>query len=215
MSITRIAVLPVRRTAQRGVTLIELVIFIVVVSIAVVGLLQIFTHTTASSADPQLRKQALAIAEAMLDEIEGARFTFCDPLADPAADMATNAKPFDSDTNPTGCNTPQNVSVTVPATGRPYYNVSDYVRALNTAESYKDDVAKKSFPDGYKVSVTISPDAGLGPAGAGLPSGAMLPSTDQPPTMNVLRITVTVTYGANQHIVLAGYRTRYAGNAVP
>ncbi|PVX37013.1 MSHA pilin protein MshD [Janthinobacterium sp. 78] len=209
MSITRIAVLPVRRTVQRGVTLIELVIFIVVVSIAVVGLLQIFTHTTASSADPQLRKQALAIAEAMLDEIEGARFTFCDPIKDPAADTAQNAALFHIATNPDGCTTPQNVSVTVPATGRPYYNVSDYVRALNTGESYKDDVAKKSFPDGYKVSVTISPDAGLGPA------DAMLPSDATPVNMNVLRITVTVTYGANQHIVLAGYRTRYAGNAVP
>jgi MSHA pilin protein MshD len=209
MSITRIAVLPVRRTVQRGVTLIELVIFIVVVSIAVVGLLQIFTRTTASSADPQLRKQALAIAEAMLDEIEGARFTFCDPIKDPAADTAQNAALFHIATNPDGCTTPQNVSVTVPATGRPYYNVSDYVRALNTAESYKDDVAKKSFPDGYKVSVTISPDAGLGPA------DAMLPSDATPVNMNVLRITVTVTYGANQHIVLAGYRTRYAGNAVP
>ena len=209
MSITRIAVLPVRRTAQRGVTLIELVIFIVVVSIAVVGLLQIFTHTTASSADPQLRKQALAIAEAMLDEIEGARFTFCDPLADPAADMATNAAPFDSSTNPTGCNTPQNVSATVPALGRPYYNVSDYVRAFNAPVVYAADAAGNSFPTGYAVSVAISPDAGLGPA------AAMLPSDATPINMNVLRITVTVTYATNQQLVLAGYRTRYAGNAVP
>ena len=209
MSITKGVAMAARGPGQRGVTLIELVIFIVVVSIAVVGLLQIFARTTASSADPQLRKQALAIAEAMLDEIEGARFTFCDPLADPAADMATNAAPFDSATNPTGCNTPQNVSATVPAVGRPYYNVSDYVRAFNTPLSYKEDVAGKLLPDGYAVSVVISPDAGLGPA------GAMLPSDATPVNMNVLRITVTVTYGANQQLMLAGYRTRYAGNAVP
>ncbi|WP_454775381.1 type IV pilus modification PilV family protein [Janthinobacterium tructae] len=209
MSITRIAVLPVRRTAQRGVTLIELVIFIVVVSIAVVGLLQIFARTTASSADPQLRKQALAIAEAMLDEIEGARFTFCDPLADPAADMATNAAPFNSATNPTGCITPQNVSATVPASGRPYYNVSDYVRSFNVPVVYAADAAGNSFPAGYAVSVAINPDAGLGPA------NAMLPSDATPINMNVLRITVTVTYATNQQLVLAGYRTRYAGNAVP
>ena len=209
MSITRIAVLPVRRTVQRGVTLIELVIFIVVVSIAVVGLLQIFTRATASSADPQLRKQALAIAEAMLDEIEGARFTFCDPINDPAADTALNAAPFNSATNPTGCTTPQNVSATVPASGRPYYNVSDYVRSFNAPVVYAADAAGNSFPAGYVVSVAISPDAGLGPA------GAMLPSDATPVNMNVLRITVTVTYGANQQLVLAGYRTRYAGNAVP
>jgi MSHA pilin protein MshD len=209
MSITRIAVLPVRRTAQRGVTLIELVIFIVVVSIAVVGLLQIFARTTASSADPQLRKQALAIAEAMLDEIEGARFTFCDPINDPAADTALNAAQFDSATNPTGCTTPQNVSATVPASGRPYYNVSDYVRSFNVPVVYAADAAGNSFPAGYAVSVAINPDAGLGPA------VAMLPSDATPINMNVLRITVTVTYATNQQLVLAGYRTRYAGNAVP
>ncbi|WP_232731112.1 prepilin-type N-terminal cleavage/methylation domain-containing protein [Janthinobacterium sp. 67] len=201
--------MPARRLAQRGVTLIELIVFIVIVSIAVIGLLQIFTRTTASSADPQLRKQALALAEGMLEEVTMARFTFCDPVADPAADAATNAAPFDSATNPTGCNTPQNVSATVPATGRPYYNVSDYVRAFNTPASYTTDAAGNSFPAGYAVSVAISPEAGLGPAGATLPSDAT------PVNMNVLRVTVTVTYGANQQLVLAGYRTRYAGNAVP
>ncbi|MBE3025785.1 hypothetical protein GQ37_000630 [Janthinobacterium sp. BJB1] len=206
MSITRIAVL--RRAGQRGVTLIELVIFIVIVSIAVLGLLQIFTRTTASSADPQLRKQALALAEGMLEEVAMARFTFCNPAADPAADAATNAAPL-SAANPTGCNTPQNVSATAPATGRPYYNVSDYVRAFDTPVNYTSDAAGSSFPAGYAVSVTVSPDAGLGPAGATLPSDAT------PVNMNVLRITVTVTYGANQQLVLAGYRARYAGNAVP
>ncbi len=209
MSITKGVAMAARGPGQRGVTLIELVIFIVVVSIAVVGLLQIFTRTTASSADPQLRKQALAIAEAMLDEIEGARFTFCDPINDPAADTALNAAPFNSATNPTGCTTPQNVSATVPASGRPYYNVSDYVRSFNAPVVYAADAAGNSFPVGYVVSVAISPDAGLGPA------GAMLPSDATPVNMNVLRITVTVTYGANQQLVLAGYRTRYAGNAVP
>ncbi|MGK5012596.1 type IV pilus modification PilV family protein [Janthinobacterium sp. MDB2-8] len=209
MSITRDTAMAARGPGQRGVTLIELVIFIVVVSIAVVGLLQIFTRTTASSADPQLRKQALAIAEAMLDEIEGARFTFCDPINDPAADTALNAGPFDSATNPTGCNTPQNVSATVPATGRPYYNVSDYVRSFNVPVNYTADAAGNGFPAGYAVSVAINPDAGLGPAGVGLLS------TAAPVSMNVLRITVTVTYGTNQQIVLAGYRARYAGNAVP
>ena len=99
MSITKGVAMAARGPGQRGVTLIELVIFIVVVSIAVVGLLQIFTRTTASSADPQLRKQALAIAEAMLDEIEGARFTFCDPIKDPAADTAQNAALFHIATN--------------------------------------------------------------------------------------------------------------------
>jgi MSHA pilin protein MshD len=49
---------------QSGLTLVELVIFIVIVSIAVVGVLQVISLTTRHSVDPQTRKQALAIAEA-------------------------------------------------------------------------------------------------------------------------------------------------------
>ena len=83
------------------------------------------------------------------------------------------------------------------------------VAIVDLDETAAADAAGNSFPAGYVVSVAISPDAGLGPA------GAMLPSDATPVNMNVLRITVTVTYGANQQLVLAGYRTRYAGNAVP
>jgi MSHA pilin protein MshD len=54
---------------QRGLTLIELIIFIVVVSVGLVGILSVLNATARSSADPMARKQALAIAEAMLEEV--------------------------------------------------------------------------------------------------------------------------------------------------
>lgn len=54
---------------QQGFTLIELVIFIVVVGIGVAGVLSVFTNSVKSSADPMVRKQALAIAESLLEEI--------------------------------------------------------------------------------------------------------------------------------------------------
>jgi MSHA pilin protein MshD len=54
---------------QRGFTLIELIIFIVVVSIGMAGILSVMTRVVKSSADPMVRKQAVAIAEAMLEEI--------------------------------------------------------------------------------------------------------------------------------------------------
>jgi MSHA pilin protein MshD len=54
---------------RRGFTLIEVVVLIVVIGIAMAGVLLIFQNTVRGSADPQIRKQALAIAEAMLDEI--------------------------------------------------------------------------------------------------------------------------------------------------
>lgn len=54
---------------QRGVSLIELIVFIVIISTAMTGILLVMDHVTRSSADPLLRKQALAVAESMLEEI--------------------------------------------------------------------------------------------------------------------------------------------------
>lgn len=53
----------------RGFTFVELVISLVVIAIAVIGVLMVYTTTVASSADPLIRQQALAIAEAYLDEV--------------------------------------------------------------------------------------------------------------------------------------------------
>ena len=56
-------------TAARGLTLVELVIAIVIISIAVTGVLLAFTQMVARSADPMIDVQASAIAEAYMDEI--------------------------------------------------------------------------------------------------------------------------------------------------
>lgn len=61
----------------RGFSLVEVIVLIVVVSAALVGMLIIFQTSTRSSADPQVQKQALAVAEALLDEILLASY---DPL---------------------------------------------------------------------------------------------------------------------------------------
>jgi MSHA pilin protein MshD len=62
---------------QTGTTLIELVIAIVIISIAASAILMVFTTTVGSSADPMIRHQAVAIAEAYLEEI--ALRSFADP----------------------------------------------------------------------------------------------------------------------------------------
>lgn len=55
---------------QRGVSLIELIMFIVIISTAVAGILLVMNQVIGHSADPLIRKQALAIAESMLEEIQ-------------------------------------------------------------------------------------------------------------------------------------------------
>ncbi len=62
---------------QRGVTLVELLVSIVIVSIAASGVLGVLSMTTAASADPMIRHQAAAIAEAYLEEI------LLKPMTDP------------------------------------------------------------------------------------------------------------------------------------
>jgi MSHA pilin protein MshD len=54
---------------NRGFTLVELIISMVVVSIALGGVLMVMNYTVRHSADPMLQHQALAIAESYLEEV--------------------------------------------------------------------------------------------------------------------------------------------------
>jgi MSHA pilin protein MshD len=63
--------------SQRGVTLIELLVSIVIVGVAASAVLGVLSMTTARSADPMIRHQAAAIAESYLEEI------LLKPLTDP------------------------------------------------------------------------------------------------------------------------------------
>lgn len=54
---------------QLGATLIEMLVSIVIISIAVVGVMMVVSNTTRSSADPMIRSQAISIADAYLQEI--------------------------------------------------------------------------------------------------------------------------------------------------
>ncbi len=120
-----------RRAAQAGISLIELVMFIVIVSIGVVGILSVMNVTTKSSADPMIRKQALAIAESLLEEINlkdfsnpaggfsGASTQANRPLFDDIGDydgfVTTGIFPVDGGPAIVGLNA-YSVSVTVAAT---------------------------------------------------------------------------------------------------
>ena len=66
-----------RRSRERGLTLIELIVFIVIISVGLVGILSVMNITTRSSADPMVRKQATAMAEAVLEEVLSKNY--CDP----------------------------------------------------------------------------------------------------------------------------------------
>lgn len=71
--------------SPRGFTLMEVIVLVTVAAVALVGVLIVFQTTVRSSADPQVQKQALAVGEALLDEILLASY---DPVAGTGATRA-------------------------------------------------------------------------------------------------------------------------------
>lgn len=181
---------------QLGVTLIELVLFIVIVSVGVVGVMATMGSLVSHSADPMARKQALAIAELLMTEVQQQPFTFCDPQ-DAAALSATSGAGCTNDQNKGGA------ALTSPTPGTesrgnatdPFDNVADYGGYSNTG----DVVTGNPNLADYTASVAITRAGGAG-AFTGLPADA------------VLQIIVTVT-GRSETVSLTGYRVRYAPNS--
>ncbi len=59
-----------QRRHQRGLTLVEMVLAIVILGVGLSGVLIAFSTVTRGSADPVVTQQMLAIAEEMLEEIQ-------------------------------------------------------------------------------------------------------------------------------------------------
>ena len=135
-----------RQQNQRGFTLIELVIFIVIVSVALAGVLTVLNITAKSSADPMIRKQALAIAEALLEEVMLQPYTYCDP-DDATADTATSDSVIDCTTETT-IGPESGESRTSSTT--PFDNVNDYHLLSTTTNVAGGGTAK------YTANVTVT-----------------------------------------------------------
>jgi len=79
----------IKRSHQTGVTLIELIISIIIISIALSGILVVMNLTVRHSADPIIYHQSLAIAESYLEEI------LLQDYADPDTSGETDRALFD------------------------------------------------------------------------------------------------------------------------
>jgi MSHA pilin protein MshD len=229
-----------KHSHQRGLTLIELVMFIVIVGVAAAGILQVLNMANRNSADPIRRKQAMLIAEAYMEEVQLASFTACDPADANASTATIAAVGVASDT--TRCATAAGVEDWGPEAGnaRPYDNINDYVP--RTVPPYVPGTAVRAFAANIGGNLVDTDVAGnpLGNGAGGTMSGfvatlALTPVSLGPGTtvptfasprtvasnntamgMEVLQITITVTYGGpNDVIRLDGYRTRYAPNYTP
>lgn len=171
-----------------GLTLIELLLFVVVVGIALAAMLRVFVTATTASADPIIRRQALAIAESLLREVQLMPITWCDP-EDANVEGAGSAS---------GCASTAEGNGPEPGETRygPTYfdNVNDYAGFSMTGIRDLNNTAISGL-SGYSASVAV--------AAAALDSLTAASG-------DALRITVTITGPDASILVLQGWRTRYA-----
>lgn len=120
-----------RAPAQTGMTLVELVISIVIIGIAAAALYSAMAAIGGRSADPLLRQQSLAIAEAYLEEI------LLQPFLDPASGSQ--------------CPSP-------PASRAAYDNVCDYAGLADNGARDAQGQAIAAL-SAYRVQVQVTPQA--------------------------------------------------------
>jgi len=189
---------------QSGLSLVEVVVTIVVLGIGLAGLLTLYNQLTRASVDPIVRKQALAIASSLLEEVELKAFTYCDP-DDANVLTATSTAGCTSAAHVDGMGpdtTPPSVTAETRDAEPRFDHVNDYngfamgsgVAAPNHQIKTVSATVVPELAD-YSASVTVAATADLAPVGAN----------------DELKINVVVTHVPSGTTVrLQGYRLRYA-----
>lgn len=182
--------------ASAGLTLVEMLIFVVVVGIGLAGVLVAIDNSTARSADPMIRKQALAAAESLLEEILQQPFTYCDPRDDSAPTATASAVGANACSQASYVmDTPGNWGAGKSRYGPEFFNnVADY-NGLGIAPLQDLLQQASSRLAGYSASIAVSQaGGGFGVANA-----------------DVLRVDVSVS-GGGDSVTLSGFRFRHSPN---
>lgn len=182
------------RRPQRGVTLIEAIVFMIVISVGVVGLVSVMGPLVKYSAEPMHQKQMAAIAESLLSEALHQPFTWCDP--DDAA--AVTAQKYndcaisqDKGGAPLTSPTPGGEDRLNTAPTTTLDNVADYG---GFGMDNVTDAAGNNAMAGYRADIAVTR------------TGTAFGLTDD---SAALAVTVTVKNGTDTYS-LTGYRFRYA-----
>lgn len=184
---------PVSRRSA-GVTLIELIVFIVVVSVGVVGVLSTMGPMVRDSANPMIRKQMVAVAESLMLEVLRQPFTYCDPddvnvLSATSTAGCTGGGAGSQDKG--GAALTSSTPAGETRLGVPQFdNVADYG---GYAQNPVTDINGANAMAGYASLVTV--------ARAGATFGLA--------PQDALQVSVAVSFGT-ESFTLSAYRFRYA-----
>lgn len=197
---------------HRGFSLIELVMFIVIVSIAVTAIAQIYSTNVMHSPEPLLREKALKIANFYMDEIMGKRWEENTPAGGGCIETGSNycnnlcaAQPFPNCgfCNKSGgaCVAPATIAALAAneeANRSDFDDVDDYLSGtLSATPSFPDPVGvngETALTDvaGFTVSVAVT-EVAIG----GIPAS------------DVRRVVVTVNSPVGESLTLTRYRINF------
>jgi MSHA pilin protein MshD len=127
--------------SQRGFTLVELVMAIVIISLALLGAIQVIIVTTTHSGDAVVDRQALAIAEAYLEEI------LLKDFSDPGGGAESGRADYDDVGDYDGLSD----SGARDQSGTAIPGLTDYTVTVSVV-----DAALGSVPSGHAKKVTVS-----------------------------------------------------------
>ena len=153
---------PIKKTVflggEEGVTLVELIVAMVIVTVALAGVLSVMNFTTGHSADAVLQQQSVAIAEAYMEEITLKNYI------DPDADGEANRALYDDvddyngltdngarDQNGNAISGLENYSVSVSVTGQNYGPSGLEVSGLKIAVTVTDPAGETLTLSGFRA----------------------------------------------------------------
>jgi MSHA pilin protein MshD len=169
-------------TRQRGFSLVELVLFIIIVGIAIGGMASLYANATMHSHEPFLRQRALAVANAYMDEILRKRWNAAAPLGGVCVNTGASC--------PTG---PVAIAIGNDGQNR---NGFDDIDDYNGLAEVPTDAQGNPMPGyaGFNVNVTVAQP------------GAAWNGVD---ARDVRRIDVRVTNPVGEAVTLTSYRLNF------
>jgi len=193
---------------QRGFTLIDVLLVIVLLGIVAAALTGVSARLASQSSETLKSRQALAIAQGLLDEVRHMPFTYCDPN-DARAALATGAF-----AGGTGCATV--VDALGPEPGESRYNAANRFDSVSDYQGFTMPgpgcAAGLCDTTGTVVNATgplVGCAARVDMAAQALPGIAALDANGRPQT---LRIVVTVNCPGIAAVSAEGIRVRHAPN---
>jgi MSHA pilin protein MshD len=203
----------VRRRARRsgGFSLIDVLLVIVLLGVMSGALMTLSGRVAVQSAEAMKTRQALTIAQALLDEVRHMPFTFCDP-SDVRASIATSATP-----GAPGCTNAAMIDALGSEPGESRTNA--FPNRFDGVTDYDGFASGTGCGGGLcklDGSVLTVPTSSLAGCNAGVTVTAQainsIPAFDANGQRQVLRIGVTVTCPGTQPLLLEGIRVRHAPN---